>query len=471
MKINGTVTTKSGRWSGVKNHTDRNYKNDKNEASINKKYTKFNRSGCESNVNKVLKKHYLPWLKRNNAHQRATGHSERQKTFKKFESGKKLTNLGIGTFGTQSDKFLNIKLIAKNYPNLSSGQVRRRYFHAVSWGLKRYMHHWNDRNPDVPVGHWETNVDENGAPHVHFEVVPLGYTRNGKGKPSPSMSNALKAQYHTKNRKEAFKKWNKQETNSLVQTVGTVLSKRFTKVPEFQSWELQHTGRKHSLSMETYKETQRHFDKERKRLDNQHDLIRNQVNESKHLTSELPELRSKHQLLTTDVNSLINHKSSLKNDIKTLNGQYEFSKKRQQKWSNLSVSEQNRLYNLKDSVSKLTTKKKNIQEWLNKRWLIFKRKHLKGYYKGLAVGLKYVFPSLGKHKLHRHSPSYYLEKYGTTDPFLIGAQGGFFKKKTGKHVSGMHLFIHGLTRKAGNYFNHVKNISKSFDGKDTGGFD
>lgn len=480
MKVNGTLTTKSGSWNQIKKHVSRNWQHDKNEKSVDKTLSKYNLHddflSTEKYKNRLLKAHYSSFLARRNEKVRKQGHLNRQQSLDEYLKNRTPTALGIATFGDQNDKSNVMLAIDDYYHDRSRSENHRRYYQCASWGLKRYVHGFNQRNRYVKVTHWWTNVDEQGAPHVHFELLPLGYTKLNKSgcsvqshrapyksgkrkgqmhyvsgsKPSGNLTNAVEMEMGTNNNRLAFKKWNDRETKAIVGVVGHTFHQRFSKVPtdsygdfDFDSFTFhrQHTGRKGSISMKSYKATWDKIDKQDRELDNKRDSIQKAEDDFSPLADSYHYYYSAVPKLKRENNDLKDQLKLKQGRIKQLNNQRS---------------------NLEQVIKRLRDDKNNLKHWLKVKWLAYRKKHLNGYYHGLSLGIKYLYPDIQK------SIEAFNKKHSYHQSFMDFATGRYtWGSKESGHVGGMRLFLRGLKRKGKGFFKHytTMSLSKSFTNK------
>lgn len=113
---------------------------------------------------------------------------------------------------------------------LTPSEAQEMALKTISKGFETYANGFNERNPSLTMFEYYTHMDEEGAPHLHAQVMPfteMGKTKKGNlKKPSWSLNTALAKQYNSprKNR-ENLSKFRQQEDQALIDSMNMTLEK------------------------------------------------------------------------------------------------------------------------------------------------------------------------------------------------------------------------------------------------------
>lgn len=118
----------------------------------------------------------------------------------------------------------------KKGQHLTPSEAREMALNTVSKGFEVYANSFNKRNPNLHMFEYYVHMDEEGAPHLHSQVMPfteMGKTKKGNlKKPSWSLNTALAKQYNSpRKNKENLSKFRKQEDQALIDSMNQTLEK------------------------------------------------------------------------------------------------------------------------------------------------------------------------------------------------------------------------------------------------------
>lgn len=118
----------------------------------------------------------------------------------------------------------------KKGQHLTSSEAQDMALKTISKGFEAYANGFNERNPSLTMFEYYTHMDEEGAPHLHAQVMPfteMGKTKKGNlKKPSWSLNTALAKQYNApRKNKENLSRFRKQEDQALIDSMNQTLEK------------------------------------------------------------------------------------------------------------------------------------------------------------------------------------------------------------------------------------------------------
>lgn len=192
--------------------------------------------------------------------------------------------------------------------NLTPSEAREMALTTVSKGFEVYANGFNKRNPNLKLFEYYIHMDEEGAPHLHSQVMPftdMGRTKKGNlKKPSWSLNTALGQQYGTprKNR-ENLSKFRQQEDQALIDSMNQTLEKTlgikqaFQLVRKTDSNKTLQTGVDH----EVYKARAKAIEQQEKQKQANSKEIADQNKQLKKLKSEQKGIETKQSKITTNL--------------------------------------------------------------------------------------------------------------------------------------------------------------------------
>lgn len=118
----------------------------------------------------------------------------------------------------------------KKGQHLTPSEAREMALTTISKGFEVYANGFNERNSNLHMFEYYTHMDEEGAPHLHAQVMPfteMGKTKKGNlKKPSWSLNTALAKQYNAPRKsKENLSRFRKQEDQALIDSMNQTLEK------------------------------------------------------------------------------------------------------------------------------------------------------------------------------------------------------------------------------------------------------
>lgn len=160
--------------------------------------------------------------------------SRKYKTVKRFltvnsRGQKRKTNLDLNYVAKFSDEqtwkaYKKAIIAALMKRNMTPEQAEKLAMKAVSDGLINWSKGFNKRNPNLKLFETYVHMDEQGAPHSHNRILPVGHTK--RGKLSMSLNTALAEQYNMPRKgKELLSKFRKQEDAALVTSIDESVAK------------------------------------------------------------------------------------------------------------------------------------------------------------------------------------------------------------------------------------------------------
>lgn len=192
--------------------------------------------------------------------------------------------------------------------HLTPSEAREMALNTVSKGFEVYANGFNKRNPNLHMFEYYVHMDEEGAPHLHSQVMPftdMGKTKKGNlKKPSWSLNTALGQQYGTpRKNKENLSKFRKQEDQALINSMNMTLEKTlgikqaFQLVRKTDSDKTLQTGVDH----EVYKARAKAIEQQEKQKQANNKEIADQNKQLKKLKSEQKGIETKQAEITNNL--------------------------------------------------------------------------------------------------------------------------------------------------------------------------
>lgn len=196
----------------------------------------------------------------------------------------------------------------KKGQHLTPSEAKDMALKTISNGFETYANGFNKRNPNLHMFEYYVHMDEEGAPHLHSQVMPftdMGRTKKGNlKKPSWSLNTALGQQYGTprKNR-ENLSKFRQQEDQALIDSMNQTLEKTlgikeaFQLVRKTDSDKTLQTGVDH----EVYKARAKAIEQQEKQKQVNSKEIAKQTTKLKKLRSEQKGIETKQAKITNNL--------------------------------------------------------------------------------------------------------------------------------------------------------------------------
>lgn len=196
----------------------------------------------------------------------------------------------------------------KKGQHLTSSEAQEMALKTISKGFETYADGFNKRNPNLYMFEYYIHMDEEGAPHLHSQVMPftdMGRTKKGNlKKPSWSLNTALGRQYGTprKNR-ENLSKFRQQEDQALIDSMNMTLEKTlgikqaFQLVRKTDSDKTLQTGVDHDV----YKARAKAIEQQEKQKQANNKKLISQTKTLKKLRSEQKGIETKQAKLTNNL--------------------------------------------------------------------------------------------------------------------------------------------------------------------------
>lgn len=201
---------------------------------------------------------------------------------------------------------------------LTPAEAQEMALNTVSKGFETYANGFNKRNPNLRMFEYYTHMDEEGAPHLHAQVMPfteMGKTKKGNlKKPSWSLNTALAKQYNSpRKNKENLSRFRKQEDQALIDSMNQTLEKTlgikqaFQLVRKTDSNKTLETGVDHTV----YKARAKAIEQQEKQKQANSKEIADQNKQLKKLKSEQKGIETKQAKITNDL-QLVAHQLTSK---------------------------------------------------------------------------------------------------------------------------------------------------------------
>lgn len=196
----------------------------------------------------------------------------------------------------------------KKGQHLTPSEARETALNTVSKGFEVYANGFNKRNPNLHMFEYYVHMDEEGAPHLHSQVMPftdMGKTKKGNlKKPSWSLNTALARQYNSpRKNKENLSKFRQQEDQALIDSMNQTLEKTlgikqaFQLVRKTDSDKTLQTGVDH----EVYKARAKAIEQQEKQKQVNSKEIAKQTTKLKKLRSEQKGIETKQAKITNNL--------------------------------------------------------------------------------------------------------------------------------------------------------------------------
>lgn len=267
MELETTATVdvqSSKKWSGLKHHMQHDPNVNHSNKDINQSLTKYNVHGVIAHRDKILKQHYGQFVTEHDAKQKRSERKYGSVTAYLEKQHGQPDITAVATFGSKellasfTEQLYQETLRNQTFKgNLSRVNFNRHLMATYAYGLTKYAQGFNKRNSHITLTEYYAHLDEGGAPHLHYEAIPRGYTATGK--PSERLTRALIDQYGTDEERhgkgkekgiEYMRKWRAQEDQALVRCMNAAFKERFNVPVKF---DLTRTGLALKLPMELYK--------------------------------------------------------------------------------------------------------------------------------------------------------------------------------------------------------------------------
>ncbi|MHA8263694.1 hypothetical protein ACYATO_08410 [Lactobacillaceae bacterium Melli_B3] len=259
MTLNATGTiniSKNYNWGAIKKHAEHDPNINHSNKDIEFENTKYNSQGQLLNYDELMTARYSDYVKEHDEKMIKSRH--KKDVYGTVDNY--LSKMKNQPYMTMVATFGDMKLKDKVYSITNSkDSVLKDYNDA----LVDYISGFNERNSELKITEYVTNVDEKGAPHIHAQIVPMGRTK--KGNPSTSLTSALNIQYGTKDSREALRMFRAQEDQEVINSFN-----RFFGYPESneKAFSLIRTGKKGGRPMPEYQENQKKIAEQYKEIKN-----------------------------------------------------------------------------------------------------------------------------------------------------------------------------------------------------------
>lgn len=191
---------------------------------------------------------------------------------------------------------------------LTTSEAQEMALKTISKGFETYANGFNKRNPNLHMFEYYTHMDEEGAPHIHAQVMPytdMGKTKKGNlKKPSWSLNTALAKQYNSpRKNKENLSRFRKQEDQALINSMNMTLEKTlgikqaFQLVRKTDSDKTLQTGVDH----EVYKARAKAIEQQEKQKQANSKEIADQNKQLKKIKSEQKGIETKQATITNNL--------------------------------------------------------------------------------------------------------------------------------------------------------------------------
>ncbi|WP_395389510.1 hypothetical protein [Fructilactobacillus frigidiflavus] len=227
MDVTATVDVKNASFKGISLHVkhDKNLNHSNKDIDFDK--TKFNVSETLisfDEIKKIENDLFKSEFSEYNEKQKASGHKSRMKKDVHQYVMDKSQSFDKTVVATFANKQIQDKLLEGK-----SEEEKNRILELESKALADYAKNFNERNVNIQIAKYITNVDES-TPHVHAQIIGAG-DRSEKGKLSISFSNMIKRAYRENNNgntvtdsRQALSWWRKKEDQALVDSFNKFLS-------------------------------------------------------------------------------------------------------------------------------------------------------------------------------------------------------------------------------------------------------
>lgn len=206
----------------------------------------------------------------------------------------------------------------KKGQHLTPSEAQEMALKTISKGFETYANEFNKRNPNLHMFEYYIHMDEEGAPHLHSQVMPfteMGKTKKGNlKKPSWSLNTALGQQYGTpRKNKENLSKFRKQEDQALIDSMNQTLEKTlgikqaFQLVRKTDSNKTLETGVDHTV----YKARAKAIEQQEKQKNTNNRELAKQTTKLKKLKSEQKGIETKQAKITNNL-QLVAHQLTSK---------------------------------------------------------------------------------------------------------------------------------------------------------------
>ena len=231
MKTTATLNVNNTgiKWRGIANHVRHNPKQHHQNTDINFDLTKYNFGG---NVTKkiIFERLYKnddrlqKYIKEHDTKAIAGRHSNRvwgniDNWLKKQHSTERTAVMTLGNVDVKAEMLGKLKMSMEDYCKLS-GEALKAYVHDFN-----HRYSGKDSKHTFAVKHYYVNVDE-GSPHVHFDIIPFGWTNGKKPRPSTNFNTALATEFgYDKTAKELLSEFRNVEDHKIVECFNKTLQK------------------------------------------------------------------------------------------------------------------------------------------------------------------------------------------------------------------------------------------------------
>lgn len=196
----------------------------------------------------------------------------------------------------------------KKGKHLTPSEAQEMALKTISKGFETYANGFNKRNPNLHMFEYYIHMDEEGAPHLHSQVMPftdMGRTKKGNlKKPSWSLNTALGQQYGTpRKNKDNLSRFRKQEDQALIDSMNMTLEKTlgikqaFQLVRKTDSNKTLETGVDHTV----YKTRAKAIEQQEKQKQANNKEIADQNKQLKKIKSEQKGIEAKQAKITNNL--------------------------------------------------------------------------------------------------------------------------------------------------------------------------
>ena len=210
----------------------------------------------------------------------------------------------------------------KKGQNLTPSEAKEITLNTISKGFEGYANGFNKRNPNLHMFEYYVHMDEEGAPHLHGQIMPfteMGQTKKGNlKKPSWSLNTALAKQYNSpRKNKENLSRFRKQEDQALIDSMNRTLEKKlgikqaFQLVRKTDSDKTLQTGVDHDV----YKARAKAIEQQEKQKQINNKEIITQTKALTKLKSEQKGIETKQEKITTNLKLVANQLTSKQKNL------------------------------------------------------------------------------------------------------------------------------------------------------------
>lgn len=265
---------------------------------------------------------------------------------------------------------------------LSDDEVTAKTYQIYNEIFKTYVDEFNLHNEPLEITDYVTNLDEGGAPHMHFRLMQYGTDR--KGKPVLNMTKSIKKSMHVSGKmsnKQVMSQFRSREDKRLIECANDVFHQNGIDL-ELNLIRLKpsETG----LSMEDYKMKKRveQLEQEKEELKNKVDELEN--NQS-HVRGATTRVKNDNKKLRSENKKLIEENQKIKQENKVVKSENDKLKQDNQQMTALQAENNNlrKMNNrLENTIKQLRQRVDRVKNWFE---MLPKRHYMENGLKMLAL--------------------------------------------------------------------------------------